>query len=363
MKIAVIYTGGTIGSSDGRDGIAPEKSGADRLLDSARAVRMTGELIHILPSQALSDARTQEIQFISHHPFTLLSENSTGLVLAGLADCIREALLQPDLDGIVVTHGTDTLAYSAAAMGYLFADSPLPIVFVSSNYVLQDKRANGWDNFKYAVAFMAQAKQHRERKTKGVFVSYRNASDVPRIHRGTALLPYQAYSDRVYSVCGSEYGHFEQDGDGCRFVYRDCDAECGEHGDKMQQTPILRAPTSWNAPILQIYPCTGMEYPDIPDNTRAILHHTYHAGTICSETPNAKAFFAEAAGRGIPLFVCGVEPSMYYQSMEVYERQGLHVLPVASPVAMYIKLWLLIEGNEDVLVWMMRRIAGDVIDL
>lgn len=358
MKIAVIFTGGTIGSGNSASGIAPQENGADRLLHSVRFVQETEWGLRLLPSSVGNTQSEQEIQYVCQHPFTLLSENSTGLVLRRLADCIEETLEQPDLDGILITHGTDTLAYSAAAMGYLFAESRIPIVFVSSNYILEDARANGWDNFRYGVAFIIQSPS-----AKGVFVSYRNAGDVPRIHLATAVIAHQVYSDEVYSVRRRAYGCFALAGDSCQFL-------CGEGGtvwdvetspsDNMMR-PNLCIPKTESAPILQIYPSPGVRYPEISDNIKAVLHHSYHAGTICGSSQEAKVFFAEARRRNIPVFLCGAEPAMRYESMQRYTDYGIHVLPVASPVAMYMKLWLLLEGNEDVTAWMARRIAGEVV--
>lgn len=361
MKLAVIFTGGTIGSGKSAEGITVRENGSDGLLHSVCGIQTVGQEICMFSQEQLTRLEEgfvqEKIQYVSKHPFTLLSENSTGLVLQRLANCIEEVLKQTDIEGILVTHGTDTLVYSAAAMGYLFAQSHIPIVFVSSNYILDDARANGWDNFRYGVAFISQRPSAR-----GVYVSYRNEGDVPRIHRATEVISQQVYSDALFSVCGREYGHFEPMGDGCRLV-------CGEDGTAAQGTmmprkdlehPHLRVPTAERAPILQIYPCPGMKYPPIPQYVRAVLHHSYHAGTICGSTQDAENFFAEARKMEIPVFLCGVSPDMHYASMQRYTDYGIRVLPVASPVAMYMKLWLLLEADEDLVEWMPRRIAGEV---
>ena len=40
-----------------------------------------------------------------------------------------------DYDGFVVTHGTDTMAYTAAALSYLIQRSPKPIVLTGSRQI------------------------------------------------------------------------------------------------------------------------------------------------------------------------------------------------------------------------------------
>jgi L-asparaginase len=41
--------------------------------------------------------------------------------------------LSSDYDGIIVTHGTDTLGYSAAALAYALGNGTVPVCLVSSN--------------------------------------------------------------------------------------------------------------------------------------------------------------------------------------------------------------------------------------
>jgi len=59
-------------------------------------------------------------------------------------------------DGIIITHGTDTLAYTAAALSFYFNAIKIPILLVSSDYPLDDSKANGLDNFMCAVEFIRQ---------------------------------------------------------------------------------------------------------------------------------------------------------------------------------------------------------------
>lgn len=57
-------------------------------------------------------------------------------------------------DGIVVTHGTDTLQYTSAFLAYIFDGLNVPIVLVSANYPLDDSRSNGFENFVGAIDFI-----------------------------------------------------------------------------------------------------------------------------------------------------------------------------------------------------------------
>lgn len=337
MNIGVIFTGGTIGSVQKENGIGPAGEGANVLLRQT-AHTSTGETV----------------QYRTVSPFTILSENSTGMTIAQLSGAVRQMLDEGWAEGIIVTHGTDTLAYSAAALGYLFGDSRIPIVLVSSNYVLQDARANGQDNFHYAVEFLAWAKEHPG-KAEGVFVSYRNTGQDPVIHCGTAVLAHQAYTDSAYSVQDQAFGWFDGENG---FRYNDIWEKMA--GEQEPSVPCpLHAPSAWDAPILQIIPSPGMRYPTLTGETKAVLHHSYHAGTICSDSPDAAEFFEIARAKNIPVFLCGADPDMVYESTASYRSYGIRLLPKASPVAMYMKLWLLLDNRLDPEIWMQRKLFGD----
>lgn len=327
MKIMVIFTGGTIGSSVREGMIGPKEENQIRLLSLYR------------------EKSVRNVAFETVAPFTILSENSTGNTLCRLAECVRQQLqyaVEKAWDGIIITHGTDTLAYTAAMLGYLFADTPVPIVLVSSNYVLEEERANGLSNFYHAVEFIAAQGE------KGVFVSYENGDHIPRIHRGTRVIAHQAYSDEVFSVLGQEYGHFEAE----RFVKTE-----GKRWERKRL--VLQPPKSLYAPIMQIIPYPGMQYPVISEGVEAVLHHTYHAGTICSDTAETQAFFQEAWNRQIPVFLTGAMPGDVYESTRRYQQYHIHILPPSSPISMYMKLWLLLVNGLAPEDWMAEDIGGE----
>lgn len=326
MKILVMFTGGTIGSSESGGYISPGEGANYRLLSLFSEKKQAFQ----------TDAPAVEL--VPHTAFQALSENSNGEFLSRLANAVQSAQEQAGqqgMAGIIVTHGTDTLAYSAAMLGYVFADSLIPIVLVSSNYVLDHPKANGLDNFIRAVDFIASNPRG------GVYVSYQNAGEKPMIHLGTRLLGHQAYSDAVHSM-----------------------GELGCLNYEKAALPFGKLPLAANfqteAPILQIFPSPGMSYPVIGDGIQAILHHSYHAGTICSYGAGMENFFAEAAKRQIPVFLTGADPQMVYASMQVYEKYRIHVLPVASPIAMYMKLWLLLVNGRNPIDWMGKNIAGEI---
>lgn len=340
MKILVMFTGGTIGSIESSGYIRPGEGANYQLLSLYYEMKQAFQ-IDASTEETLASSRLEApaVELIPLDAMQVLSEDSDGNFLNDLANVVQSAqeqAVQQKMAGIIVTHGTDTLAYSAAMLGYVFADSPIPIVLVSSNYVLDHPNANGLDNFIHAVDFIASHPRG------GVYVSYRNTGEEPRIHIGTRLLGHLAYSDAVHSI--DEQGFLHEDK--AEFL--------------IEQLP-LAAKFRAEAPILQIFPSPGMSYPMIGDGIQAVLHHSYHAGTICSHGAGMENFFAEAARRRIPVFLTGADPQMLYASMKVYEKYRIHVLPVASPISMYMKLWLLLVNGRNPVEWMEKNIAGEVV--
>ena len=108
-KILLLTTGGTIASVPGGEGLEPRRSEVmERELEQLRTYYdISVKDVICLDS---SNIRPEEWQLIARHVF----EDRAGY------------------DGIVVSHGTDTMAYTAAALSYLIQDSKKPIVLTGS---------------------------------------------------------------------------------------------------------------------------------------------------------------------------------------------------------------------------------------
>jgi L-asparaginase len=104
-----------------------------------------------------------------------------------------------------------------------------------------------------------------------------------------------------------------------------------------------------------------MVYPPLGEQVRFVLHESYHSGTINTEHPHAIRFFEEAKEKGIPVFLTGVGSGLAYESTREYKRLALRPLPEMSPIAAYVKLWMLSAGGLDPVEWMRRSLGGDIV--
>ncbi|AKB29066.1 Glutamyl-tRNA(Gln) amidotransferase asparaginase subunit [Methanosarcina siciliae T4/M] len=111
-KISILSTGGTIASKiDYRTGAVTSQFTADDILAAIP------ELIEI------ADFKGRVIS-------SILSENMDSYSWQNLAKAVVEEI-EAGADGVIITHGTDTMMYSAAALSFMI-ETPVPIVFVGS---------------------------------------------------------------------------------------------------------------------------------------------------------------------------------------------------------------------------------------
>lgn len=328
-KLLFIFTGGTIGSTVSEEYICLDEKKGYQLLEKYRK------------SYGI------DFDYDTISPYTALSENNDGRVLSCLANCLL-ANLDKGYDGIIVTHGTDTLQYSAALCSYLMRDR-IPLCLVSSAYPLEDERQNGIDNLHAAIKLI-------EEGCKGVYVPYRNRDGVLYIHEGDKLLASEAFSADFKSIENRYFARLEGEElilhpeagkkkngqvglgifDSAREEKKELFSFDRKAGKEIYLDPICRS-------VLRIRPYPGMPYPQIPAETKYILHETYHSGTFYAESEEAKAFFAEAKRRKIPVYLTGVTEGISYESTRLYEEHRLIPLYHMAPIAAYVGLWLLAE--------------------
>lgn len=126
MKIMLIATGGTIASGDSGSGLSPEMT-AEQLLSGIQA-----------------DCSIDTVQ-----PFSLDSTNLMPEHWTELAVIIRDNWA--DYDGFVITHGTDTMAYGAAALSCLIHAPDKPVVFTGSQLPMDSPDSDAPRNLTDAI--------------------------------------------------------------------------------------------------------------------------------------------------------------------------------------------------------------------
>lgn len=322
MKISVIFTGGTIGSVVKNDWIGVDDSTKYKLLSKF-------------------DYQKDGIEFVACEPYSILSENLSANELNLLQKEVSKRLSE-DFDGIIVTHGTDTLQYSAAALEYAFGDCNIPIVLVSADYPLEDDKTNGYANFEAAVEFI------KSEHESGVFVSYRNeACEHVNIHIATHILLHGECCANIYSIGGAPYA--EYDGE-----IRRCAKELSA---KKSCLGIVDYGACSDVLVVESYPANCYAYS--LDHVRAVILRPYHSATVNTQCEMLAQFSEMAAQKGIPIFIVNVKPGASYESTKLFEELGIKVLPYSTFVSAYMKIWAGISRGCDIEEFAKTAIANE----
>jgi len=131
-KILLLTTGGTIASVPGGDGLEPQRSGVmERELDQLRTYY---------------DITVRDVMCLD-------SSNITPEEWRQIAQAIYRE--RQEYDGVVVSHGTDTMAYTASAVTFMLPDIDRPVVFTGSQLPLTDMLSDGPENLRTAFAMAA----------------------------------------------------------------------------------------------------------------------------------------------------------------------------------------------------------------
>lgn len=190
--ILMIGTGGTIASRPTEQGLAPGLM-AEELLDRIPAVRH------------LCDITVIQL-------FSADSTNITPMHWQQLSRAIEMYYTQ--YDAFVICHGTDTMAYTAAALSYMVQHSSKPIVLTGAQRPIDisdtDARVNLFDSFLYAC----------DDRSQGVCVVFDG-----KVMLGTRAKKERAKSYHAFSSINFPYCAVIQDGRVIRYLQLCCEEQ------------------------------------------------------------------------------------------------------------------------------------------
>ncbi len=307
MKIAVIFTGGTIGSRTNDKWITVDATTKYDLLKYYE--------------------NDKDITFETFSPYNILSENLSAKELNLLQKEINDRLTE-NFDGIIVTHGSDTLQCTGAAIEMAFGDCGIPVIFVSADYPLDNEKSNGYPNFQCSVEFI------RNKIANGVFVSYKNDDElITNIHIPSRILMHNELNANIYSIDKKPFAEFN-----------------GEFKINNVNVPENREITGIvnytdDSQILVIPNMPGQSYSYSLENTKAVLFRSYHCATLNTANEKFVAFCKKANEMKVPMFVLCPESDTNYESTKVFKDLNINILPYGTFISAYMKLWAKISTN------------------
>ena len=132
-RILLLTTGGTIASRLTDEGLAPGLDGA--------------ALTHHLGG--LPDSYCLTVRDILHLDSSNIQPEEWRLI----ARHVFEA--RDGFDGVVISHGTDTMAYTASVLSFMVRGIPIPVVLTGAQLPIEHPLTDGLDNLRTAFAMAA----------------------------------------------------------------------------------------------------------------------------------------------------------------------------------------------------------------
>jgi L-asparaginase len=142
-KVLIISTGGTFNCVETEKGLSPRFNEAE-LREKLRPV-------------------SAECELTFENLFSIDSANILPKHWKIISDCINKNYKSQD--GIIVVHGTDTLAYTSSMLSHMLKGIPIPIIITGSQLSINNPVADALENMRLAI-YMAK------NKYPGVYVAF-----------------------------------------------------------------------------------------------------------------------------------------------------------------------------------------------
>ncbi len=226
-----------------------------------------------------------------------------------------------EYDGIVILHGTDTLAYTASLLSLLLAGTKIPVMLVSSYAPLDFPDTNGNENFKAALELI------ENKIPPNVYAVYKNRDGVLYLHYASHLLQCKNGSDDFYSC------------DMMRLDKKFC-----PESHAASENMLLYSVNKLKPCVLAISPYAAINYSHYSlSKVKAILHGTYHSCTVPVLPKNSSSSILTLNRRAkrlnIPIYIhpCA-EDSYKYETTGTAVRCGIKPAGRMTFEMTYIKL-------------------------
>ncbi len=303
-KILVILTGGTICSC--------EDSAGERTSEARTAQYKITSIFR----ESGSPYSNMEFDYLISTD--ILSENMTLRTWSKLLDDFRCLGSAEGYAGIIVLHGTDTLAYTSSLLSVMLTHLSIPTVLVSAQLPLDNEHTNGNVNFRAAVELIMNGIE------PNVYAVYENSDGNIYVHLGAHLKQCANFSDDFYSCDSHRITHRENASwQGVAFL---------------KKSDYINKITALKSGVLLIVPYVGLDYDSIDlSNASVVVHNTYHTTAVCVErskktgdyTSNSILYFLDKCKvKGVDVLLAPCDPQAF-----AYESTGDALLNGAAYVS------------------------------
>lgn len=348
-RIRVVGAGGTIGSDDAAEDLSAVGEGKLFLENMLKD----------------SSSSLQDFDISVKHTYSLLSEDMNPKDWSELTHAIvKETQNGDDVDGIVVTHGTDTLAYTASAVSFMIEPPKIPIVFTAAFYPPDHPESDARENLLNSIRMAANA------DVGGVFIVFgsKRGGSIFQANRTMSMMDYGRY---YTSIDGRPLGGFVANGIELRRGWQALakrDRSNRALGATTHVEPCVK--------IIRLYP--GFDPADLERislSSKAVILDLYHSGTACTRDARGEKYslvraITSCVENGVQIYGLPMEKvqerSKIYESTRQLLNAGVIPLPPMTLESAYSKLvWL--YGSQasqtEIEKSMKRNLRGEIVSL
>lgn len=280
MKIKVILTGGTVGSEK-TDGVVRNNPNSN--------------IASLWKEKFNSNIHFDVVQL-----YSILSENIKINNLELLLNELQKDY--SDYNGIIITHGSDTLSYTSAFVSIYCSEYKIPVVLTGADKVLSDSTSNGYSNFTKSVELIMD-------KRIGVWTVF------DRIYNADSVMEADYYTDQFIQ---------------------------GNLPFKKVQ-PKENITFENKVMMIKMYPFSDYSLLKFGDDVKACLVIGYHSGTADEDA--VRVLLDKCNNQKIPLYLQGLNKECaVYSSSNNLEKLGVNIIYNATPEYSFASL--MIEVNR-----------------
>jgi len=314
-KVSATSRGSVVGLND-RDG---ERTALNALIDAAVERAAPAGLRVVRPIEALS-------------------ENLLPGDWVRIAGAVRELIETDAVSGVLILHGTDTMAYTAAALSFLLADVRVPIVLTGANVPAGDPRSDAAGNLDDALVALASL-------AGGTYIAFAGSPRSPTwVHLGTRARKVRASGPAFVSVNRQPVGKVAEGS------YKPI------HSFRQRPRPSLPLALEDRVLALRLHP--GLDLQAMSDMVeasalRGVVLELYVSATAPGGSGrfSAPEFVRRCRARGltvvsaVPAAPAGI-PGRYETTLELEDAGAVFVRDMLPETALIKLMWALAQAAD-----------------